>query len=318
MPDHVVLAGAGPMATAYAKVLSAMGKKFRVIGRGEASAAAFAEKTGIVPTTGGLETYLKNNPPPVHAIVAVGVEALAATAEALLDAGCKHILVEKPGGLNSRQITGLARKAAASEADVVLGYNRRFHAATIAAERIIAEDGGVQSFNFEFTEWSHKITPISKGPGVKEHWFLANSSHVVDLAYFLGGKPGKISCYTKVGSIPWHPAAAVYAGAGVSENDALFSYRANWQSAGRWQLEVLTAKRRLLFCPLETLQEQLTGSIEVKNVEGIDYSADENFKPGLYLQTEAFLNGDLKRFCSIHEQSSLMKILTEMANYGND
>ena len=42
-------------------------------------------------------------------------------------------------------------------------------------KEIIAEDNGVTSFNFEFTEWSHEIEKLEKAPGVKENWFLANS-----------------------------------------------------------------------------------------------------------------------------------------------
>jgi hypothetical protein len=32
----------------------------------------------------------------------------------------------------------------------------------------------------------------------------------------------------------------VFAGAGVADNDALFSYHANWAAPGRWCVEILT------------------------------------------------------------------------------
>ena len=51
---------------------------------------------------------------------------------------------------------------------------------------MIAEDGGVTSFHFEFTEWSHQIQHLQKAPGVMDHWVLGNSSHVLDLAFHLG------------------------------------------------------------------------------------------------------------------------------------
>ena len=42
--------------------------------------------------------------------------------------------------------------------------------------------------------------------------------------------------------------AALVAGAGVTENGALFSYHANWEAPGRWSVEIMTKKRRLMHC----------------------------------------------------------------------
>ena len=38
-----------------------------------------------------------------------------------------------------------------------------------------------------------EIEKLNKVPGIKENWFLGNSTHVVDLAFYLGGKPKQIS-----------------------------------------------------------------------------------------------------------------------------
>ncbi|WP_197740081.1 hypothetical protein [Vibrio taketomensis] len=38
----------------------------------------------------------------------------------------------------------------------------------LAAKNIIKQDGGVQSFNFELTEWGHVIANLEKGEGVKK------------------------------------------------------------------------------------------------------------------------------------------------------
>ena len=168
----------------------------------------------------------------------------------LLQANVKRVLVEKPAGLNCDQIRKVADETKKQKAEVLVAYNRRFYASTLKAKEFLKEDGGVTSFNFEFTEWSHEIEKLKKAPGVKENWFLANSTHVVDLAFYLGGKPKEICCYTG-GGLEWHPTASIFAGAGVSETGALFSYQANWESAGRWSLEILTKKHRLIFRPLE-------------------------------------------------------------------
>ena len=277
------------MALAYAKVLGAMNLAFTVIGRGEASATDFQSKTNASVSTGGLEKFLSGKTAlPEFAIVAVGVEQLAPATQLLLDQGIRRILVEKPAGIDAAEIGALSRKAVERGAEVYLGYNRRFYAATLKAQEIIAEDGGVDSFNFEFTEWGHVIAPLHKAPGVKEAWFLANSTHVVDLAFYLGGKPARMASYTS-GSLAWHPQASAFTGAGVSEAGALFCYQANWAAPGRWGVEILTHRHRLILRPMESLHIQEIGSVEIRKCD-IEDDLDQQFKPGLYRQVAEFLS----------------------------
>lgn len=281
------LVGAGPMAVAYAKVLQAKNKTFKVIGRGEGSALKFLEETGISVKTGGLDQWLASTPQmPSSAIVAVGVDQLAPTTTKLLEYGVKKILLEKPGGLNRHEIEGLQQESAQQFAQVYIAYNRRFYASTLAAQEIIEQDGGVTSFNFEFTEWEHVIAKTQYPAPVKEQWFLANSTHVVDMAFFIGGKPLEMTSYV-LGSLPWHSAASAFSGAGISQAGALFSYQANWDAPGRWGVEVLTNAHRLYFRPMEQLAIQKKGSVAIEPVE-IDDNDDKQFKPGLWKQWEAF------------------------------
>ena len=42
----------------------------------------------------------------------------------------------------------------------MVGFNRRFYSSVLKAKDIIHEDGGVKSFFFEFTEWSHVIAGL--------------------------------------------------------------------------------------------------------------------------------------------------------------
>ena len=114
---------------------------------------------------------------------------------------------------------------------------------------MIADDGGVTSFNFEFTEWSHQIEKLDKPKGELEGG-MANSTHVVDLAFFLGGVPIEMNSYVKV-ALPWYSKAAAFAGAGISDKEVPFSYKANWMSAGRWSVEILTNENKYIFEPKE-------------------------------------------------------------------
>ena len=285
---RILLVGAGNMGKEYGKVLNALNISYSVVCRSEESAIKFNEEIGVMPIFGGLKNYLNgNNEIPDAAILAVNVEFLSSTVIELINWGVKEILVEKPAGLNRDEISEVYEASERADANVYVAYNRRFYASTQKALEIIEEDGGVSSFNFEFTEWAFQIEKTSHAPEVKEEWLLANSTHVIDLAFFLGGYP-KEMCSFNSGSLDWHSRASKYAGAGISDKGIPFSYQANWDAPGRWAVEILTDEHRLYFRPMEKLAIQNKGSVVVEDVE-IDDQLDIDFKPGLYKQVEAFL-----------------------------
>lgn len=287
---NILLVGAGYMGKEYGKILNDLNVSYSVVCRSDSSAVNFHEELGVMPISGGIENALKQiNFIPDAAIVAVNVEFLSSTVISLLKYGIKEILVEKPAGLNKNEILEVYEMTKSVGANVYVAYNRRFYSSTEKALEIISNDGGVTSFNFEFTEWGFQIEKTSHVSKVKENWLLANSTHVIDLAFFLGGFPKKM-CSFSHGSLEWHSRASKYAGAGITDNGALFSYQANWDAPGRWAVEILTKEHRLYFRPMEKLSIQNKGSVNVENVK-IDDQIDIDFKPGLYKQVEAFLFG---------------------------
>lgn len=315
--SKIWLIGAGTMAQSYIKVLNSLGKDFEVITRSEETAQKCKESTTCGVVSGGLETFLTSKPElPSHAIVAVNVEFLYEITMQLLNYGVKNILLEKPGALYKHQLLELNKNTKIKKANVLIAYNRRFFASTLKAQEIISQDGGVTSFNFEFTEWAHRINPDGRNPEVLEKWFLANSTHVVDLAFYLGGKPKQICSFIE-GSLPWHPSGSNFSGAGISDKGALFNYQANWESAGRWSVEILTKKNKLIFRPMEQLQIQKKGTIHQELVE-IDYSLDEDYKHGVFLQTKKFLENNFDDMCLIEEQYAMIDVYNTIANYGEN
>lgn len=314
MKNKIWLIGSGEMSQDYIKVLKKLDCDFDVIGRGIESARKFEETTGCPVISGGLEKFLLTKPPPCsHAIVSVGVEALVSTTLQLINYGIQNVLVEKPAGINLAEVEQIARISKEKGINVFVAYNRRFYASVIKAQEIIKQDGGVTSFNFEFTEWAHVIETIQKAEGVKENWFLANSTHVVDLAFYLGGEPKELCAFT-AGSLSWHPRSSIFSGAGISETGALFSYQANWESAGRWSVEMLTKNHRLILRPMEKLQIQKKGSVAVEFVE-CNFKLDEEFKPGLFLQTKEFINDLSGCMCHVEYHLGMMNKYNKIANY---
>lgn len=293
----VLLVGAGNMAGAYLKVLRAQKVDTRVVGNSEATCRKFGDEHQCEVIRGGLRSWLETNQPPERAIVAVNDEVATETVVALIRAGVKRILAEKPVGLSVQELLVVSEAASKAGAQVLVAYNRRFYASTRRARELCAEDGGVLSCHFEFTEWSHLIEKAPKSDRLKQAWLLANSSHVLDQAFFLAGEPVE-TCSFASGQLSWHSAGAVFTGAGKLSTGALFSYHANWRSGGRWGIELMTPFRRLILKPLETLQVQKVGSVTIEPV-AIDDSLDKEFKAGIYRQTEAFLNGKDADFLTV-------------------
>jgi predicted dehydrogenase len=301
------------MGQSYYTVTQALAEPVKVFGRGDHSATEFEAATGQPVIRGDLDLILEKQVAPERAIVAVSIDSLAQVASTLIRAGTKRLLLEKPGALNRFQLAALNGMAAAHGATVVIGYNRRFHAATLAAEKMIAEDGGATSCVFEFTEWANTITPLALPIETKQNWMYANSSHVSDLAFYLSGLPAQMATYHG-GGLNWHSRAARFVGAGVTDRGVFFSYHADWEAPGRWGVEVMTRKRRFIFRPMEKLQVMPLASTVVEMAE-LDYSLDQSYKPGLFLQTQAFLAGEDHRFCTLAQQEKNFEFYGTMAGY---
>lgn len=301
MNKKVYLIGAGLMANEYVRVLQAQKIDFTVIGRGNKSAAKLEAATGVKPVIGGIENFLKKNKLSENAyiIIATGTEGLMPTLLTVIKSGAEKILIEKPAAISIEELLANENNLKPFADKIYVAYNRRFYASVIEAQQLIEEDGGLKSMHFEFTEWLHKIEPLQKAPGVKENWFFANSTHVVDLAFYLAGTPLEWKAFSKTGKYSLYKKTN-YAGAGITENGTLFSYISNWESAGRWAIELLTEKRRIYLKPLESIGIQLKGTIPIVE-HSFDDEIDKQFKPGLYKQMEAFIAGETDTLPCISE-----------------
>ncbi|WP_396170213.1 hypothetical protein [Flavobacterium sp.] len=309
----ILLLGAGPMAIEYAKILKHQNINFITIGNTRNGALKFEEEINTKVVLGGIENWIKNNTlinlSLYKVIVTVNENILGTIAKLLISSGFKNILVEKPGGLDFEDIQSVNNLAIENKANIYIAYNRRFFSSTLTVRDLIELDGGVTSFNFEFTEWGHIIKDLVKNEGVLGQWFIQNSSHVIDLAFYIGGNPYVLKSFVKGGQ-SWHPNGTIFSGAGISDKNALFSYNANWESAGRWWVEFLTTENRYIMKPMEQLFVQRRGSIKIEQIE-LEDELDKRFKPGLYKQVEAFLNSPTK-LMKIEEQIKMLPFYKTM------
>ncbi|MFN6980444.1 MAG: Gfo/Idh/MocA family protein [Brevundimonas sp.] len=290
MTEQIWLIGAGRMARAYADVLKALDVVPLVVCRSAVSAERFSEETGLRTVSGGVAAALASHPAPDRAVIAIDVAELATCAASLLEAGCRHVLIEKPAGLNHGEVSRLSDIAQSRGAHVHVAYNRRFYGSVLQARQGLDEDGGAVSMTFDFTEASDAIVTIGHRPEVLDEWLLANSTHVIDTAFFLAGEPDQWTGAVD-GSLQWHPRAARFAGHGRTHDGALFSYLADWDAPGRWAIEISSRFRRFILKPMEQLQIQHRGSFKVEVSAPTD-DLDERFKPGIFRQVRAFLGGE--------------------------
>ena len=303
------------MALEYAKVLKRMAARFLVVGRGDDSARRLEDDLGCAVIRGGLGAFLRHrhSAPAKAAIVAVDADQAFEVMSDLIDHGVGRLLVEKPGAVSRTQLRELEGARARHGVEAFVGYNRRFYGSVARAMDIIADDRGATSIHFDFTEWVDEVPSLPLSDRVKRFWVITNSSHVIDLAFFLAGRPREIATFHE-GQLDWHQSSSIFSGAGTTETGALFSYDANWGAPGRWSVEVVTRNHRLLFRPLEILQLQEKGTLTWEPV-AVDRSWDEQHKPGLYRQTEAFLQNDLRHLKTLYQQVHDFDLWYRIAGY---
>jgi predicted dehydrogenase len=307
--NHIWLIGPGNIGRDYVKVLKEFDLDITVIGRSK------KDDFPLFVYDRGLESFLSlkdRGDVAKYAIVAVNESELYSTTKTLLNEGVENILIEKPGSLTKVDLLDLNETAKQMGCNVYIGYNRRFYQ-SVQKCREFLKDNKPLNVNFEFTEWIHMIDLKHYKASELEKFFLCNSSHVVDLVFHLFGTPKSINSYTS-GGLDWHPSSSVFSGSGKTINDVLFSYNANWSSAGRWGIEINLDNYKLILKPLEKLQIQKKDSLEVENIK-LDDNIDISYKSGLYNQVKSFLNGDTNLLCSLNEQINNFKWYYKIANY---
>lgn len=316
------MVGAGEMAAYHLEALAQRGAlNVRVLGRGAASCDALAGRFGVPCHPGGLES-LPTLPRPDLAIVAAPVTELVDLGLALLEHGARSLLIEKPGALYAAPLRALAVAAARDGVPAWIAYNRRFFRSVAEARRIIAEDGGPLAGMVEVTEVEELVLRERALKGlptdVLERWGVVNPLHVLDLFFFLAGRPRDLSA-RQSGSLSWHRRGAQFAGHGATESGATFSYWGAWGGVGRWGIEVATPRRKLVLRPLEELWEQRRGSFALERI-AID-PEPVGVKPGLPAQLESALAAAAgeapdDRLCSLTDAADRIELAERIFGYG--
>lgn len=309
----VLVVGAGLIAREYVKVLLAQNIHPIVVSRGEEKAEQLKEQyPNVTVVSGGLRSFIEKNECPDHSIVATSRADLASITKLLINTGCKQILVEKPLTYSLKEAVEIRTLANNNNTKVFIAFNRRGYQSVLQAKKLIDEDGGVSSFHFNSTEALFTIIPHNHDEMDMHYLGIGNSCHPIDTAFYLGGKPKWIDCKHYGKGFALHPTGSIFIGMGETHIGVPFTYHANWGAPGRWSIEIMTKKRKLLFSPMERLQQQQLNSFTIEEVP-LDYSLDNDFKPGFYYQVEAFLKN--QGLVEIDELIEEIELLNKIFNY---
>lgn len=309
--QHILLFGTSLMAGHYAAVLKSLQQEVVVVGRDVQRLTDFAKRWGFLPInreSKDLAVYVRDAQ---LIIIASAIESLSEVMNYCLEAGATRILVEKPGALNLDDLENIQKLY--PNAEVKIAYNRRYYNSLLSLRDHIKDDGGVLGCCFDFTDREKDILLSTKDVSVISKWGWANSSHVIDTAFYLIGLPTTLVSFQQ-GGYSQHPNGNMFSGAGKS-GDIVFSYMAGWASGGRWLVDIMTTKGRYRLSPMEQLQFCAKNQFEWQECPPKDQD-DSQFKPGLYKMVVAALSEEGATLLpNIQEQILLGKIINKIFKY---
>ena len=209
-------------------------EKISVITKSEKTASKWKNVRNLKALSGGYQKVLPDLANPFDlVIVATSVDQLHSASTEAIHAGNKNILVEKPADLYSSSLKDWAKKIS-DDVRVRVAYNRLTYPSFWKLKEIVARNNEmITSCFYTFTEWVNAIDFNNNPPECYQRWGIVNSLHVISMAHSLIGLPAELSSH-RAGSIRWHKAGSRFTGEGVTDQNIMFSYHANWESAGRW------------------------------------------------------------------------------------
>ena len=250
----ILIVGAGYMADNYLKFLKS--KKHEIILVGKRKKYSHIKKRYQLNETfvGGLENFSFRDKKLDKAIVAVNEKYAFKVTKILIKNRIKNILIEKPGAKNLNELVKLDAFSKKVGCKIYCAYNRRFYENITLVKKFTQRQGGILSANFSFTEWTDKIRKGKFENYLKFKWFYFNSLHLIDLCFFIIGKPKKYFSIVKGYNKEFNN--NIFTGSGISVKNIPFSYHSNWLSSGRWEINLYTKKGKFLLAPLEDIKFQ--------------------------------------------------------------
>ncbi|MBI4620255.1 MAG: Gfo/Idh/MocA family oxidoreductase [Desulfobacterales bacterium] len=312
----VLILGGGKMGKEFSNALLAMNiHNFTIITANGRTAMECRSAFECRIMNGGYQANVLKGDVYDLVIIATPVHELIPAVRHVISCGNTNILVEKPCSVYSSELRALASELEDSGVRVRVGYNRRTYPNLWKLKELAKIDGGITSCRYTFTEILRTIIFDNNHPDAYERWGITNSLHVISTAHFLIGMPNELSRYL-IGGLSWHPIASRFVGAGLTEKDILFSYLADWDSAGRWGIEIMTPQNAYRLVPLEKLFCCPKSSFEWELVETT--SAFPDVKQGIAEEVAIMLYPEMEKtipLVTVHEAAEYTGLADQIFGY---
>ena len=287
----ILLIGAGAMGQQYAFVLHKM--KIRnviVISNTKEKTLGLCKKYHFTPLYGGYEKHMPKLEKMDLVIVAPTIDETIPAVTCALNHGQDNLLIEKPVSLYHDEIIKLSKMI--KKQRIRIAYNRLVYPNYYKLKQLVTDDGGITSCRFTVSERIHKI-PFKnfESLGVLRRYGVYVTIHVISIVADLIGIPKKITSMHK-GHLRWHPSGSIFIGNGISTKNIPFSYYGDWNSSGRWSVEITTKKNTYRLMPLEDLH------IYDKNSEDwikVNFTQFLNVKQGIAEEIMLMLDKKLEK-----------------------
>lgn len=257
----ILIIGGGEIAKQYALSLLKFNiSEVTIIAKSGNNIFNFCQENNLTLLKEGFEKHIPNLKKMDLVIIATPISLLIKAAKLCLNHGQDNILIEKPGSLYSSELLSFLQEYPTQR--IRIAYNRLVYPNLHKLKKLVKSEGGITSCRFTFTEWLDRIDFNKDESDVYQRWGISNSLHVISMAFDIIGLPKKITSI-QFGKIDWHNSGSIFTGCGISENNIPFTYHADWDSGGRWGIEVFTKENSYLLVPLEKLYvcPKFTGDI---------------------------------------------------------
>jgi len=311
----ILIIGGGEIAKQYALTLLKFNiTDITIISKTGNYISNFCHENNLTLLRGGFEKHLPNFEKMDLVIIATPIPILIKATKLCINNGQDNILIEKPGSLYSDELLSLSKDYPNQR--IRIAYNRLVYPNLHKLKKLVKSEGGVTSCRFTFTEWLDRIDFKKDEPDVYQRWGISNSLHVISMAFDIIGFPKEITSIQS-GKIDWHDSGSKFTGCGISENNIPFTYHADWNSGGRWGIEVFTKENSYLLIPLEQLYicPKFTG-----NITPVEFKiAFPDMKPGIPEEIAIMLeNPQQIDLITLEYGSKLNKITEKIMGYSSN
>ena len=306
---RIAIVGAGYMAVEHARAFAAIeGVSIAgIVGRSRERAQALAAEHDC-PVYTDIETMYAGTTADA-VVVAVPELACRTVCEEVFEFPWVSLL-EKPVGRDYDEARYLNDLCEQRGRTAFVALNRRSYHSTREAHKLLAESEAPRFILVHDTQDLASAREFGQPEEVIQNWMFANSIHLVDYLRQFGR--GEIVAVEVPLAFDAENPHSVSATVSFSSGDRAVYFGA-WNVPGPWYVTVANEAVRIELRPLEAVSFQRRGERALTPVQAC--KTDSDFKPGLYVQAQHFVNavnGEPTPLASLAEATESMQLVGQI------